>query len=227
MTPSLHCGQPSPAPQGGPSWIVRLLLFFHSERQKHLANGWAWRPEETQVTVKSINHNFKVLLAPLKRFYCLVTMPGPGEPLLRSSHPDKAGVEVTLSCLTEGRNKTGVTKCVTHTWEGWSSQSHPCYSSTSRQARQTKGVCKSLRGMAQKLNILFQRVPKSSLVCCARKNMTLLFLHSVNKVCYLCHTYFTNALLSSWTSRISRILWCCNIHSFPSHCRNLISDSAC
>lgn len=38
---------------------------------------------------------------------------------------------------------------------------------------------------------------KTSLVCCATKNMIRLFLHSINKLCCLCHTYFPNALLSS------------------------------
>lgn len=40
-SPVCICGHPPPAPHRGPSCTVRLLLFFHSVRQKHLANGWA------------------------------------------------------------------------------------------------------------------------------------------------------------------------------------------
>lgn len=86
-SPVCICGRPPPAPHRGPSCMVRLLWFFHSVRQKHLANGWAWRAEETQVTVKNINHNLKVKPAPLKRFYYPVTMPGPGEPPIRQLAP--------------------------------------------------------------------------------------------------------------------------------------------
>lgn len=63
-----------------------------------------------------------------------------------------------------------------------------------------KVVCKLLRGMAQKLNIQHtslysKQCSKTPLVCCATKNMTLLFLYNINKLFCLCHTYFPNALL--------------------------------
>lgn len=74
-------------PHQEPSCVVRLLLFFHPLRHKHLANGWAWRAEETQVTVKNISANLKVKPAPLKRFYYPVTTPGPGEPPIQQLVP--------------------------------------------------------------------------------------------------------------------------------------------